>query len=339
MFFKKPLLAIETSCDETSAAVLVGREVRSNIISSQIELHRKWGGVVPEAAARAHVEAILPVIEEALGTAGITLDDLGAVAVTNRPGLVGALSVGVTAAKAIAFAKQIPLLGVHHLEGHISSVYGSEDEIPYPHVCLVVSGGHTEVVIVRGIGDYEIIGQTRDDAAGEAFDKGARLLGLPYPGGRSIQEKAIGGDPKRYPLPKGLSGDTLDFSFSGLKTAVLRLVEKEGEKLCIEDAAASLQETIVSVLSTRAVKAANELNAKALAVVGGVAANLALRERLEDYCRRDGMKFLRPPIVMCTDNAAMIGFAASVRLAHGEKDDYEIETYPNSDLPPPISPA
>ncbi|HJP84070.1 MAG TPA: tRNA (adenosine(37)-N6)-threonylcarbamoyltransferase complex transferase subunit TsaD, partial [Fimbriimonadaceae bacterium] len=227
-FFDGPILSIETSCDETSAAVLDGNSIRSNVVSSQVALHQKWGGVVPEAAARAHVESILPVVEEALLQAQIQLESVGAIAVTNRPGLVGALSVGVTAAKALAFAFSIPLIGIHHLEGHLCSVLAERSDLPFPHMCLIVSGGHTELVNVRELGDYEIIGHTLDDAAGEAFDKGARLLGLGYPGGVAIQQAAMDGNPSRYPLPKGLGGETVDFSFSGLKTAMLRLVQTEG---------------------------------------------------------------------------------------------------------------
>jgi len=328
-YFDKPLLAIETSCDETSAAVLVGNQILSNVVASQIEMHRKWGGVVPEAAARAHVEAILPVIEEALSTADLSMNDIGAVAATNRPGLVGALSVGVTAAKAIAFGRRIPFLGVHHLEGHLCSALAAGD-LPFPHLCLIVSGGHTELIEVRALGEYRIVGETRDDAAGEAFDKGARLLGLGYPGGRAIQEAAVGGDPHRYPLPKGLKGETIDFSFSGLKTAVLRLVEKEGDRLDVADAAASLQETIVRVLSERALRAAEGY--PALTLVGGVAANVALRERLAEGCRREGIQFFTPPISLCTDNAAMIGLAASWRLARGERHGMDADVLANADI-------
>jgi N6-L-threonylcarbamoyladenine synthase len=330
--FAGPILAIETSCDETSAAVVIGREVRSNVVASQIEMHRKWGGVVPEAAARAHTEAILPVIEEALEVAGLDLRQIEAVAVTNRPGLVGALSVGVTAAKAISYSLGIPLIGIHHIEGHLMSVLSLDREIPFPHTALVVSGGHTELVEVLEPGRYRIIGGTRDDAAGEAFDKGARLMGLGYPGGRAIQEAARTGDPKRYPLPKGLEGQTLDFSFSGLKTAVLRLVEKEGAALSVPDAAASLQETIASVLSQRAIRAAESVDSRALTLVGGVAANEALRQRLAEGCQRMGIPFLAPPFELCTDNAAMIGLAASTRLARGEKDTFDLDAMPNADL-------
>lgn len=330
--FEGPILALETSCDETSAAVVEGTRIRANRVASQIEMHRKWGGVVPEAAARAHVEALIPMIQEALAEAQLRPADVRAVAVTNRPGLVGALSVGVTAAKALAFAHRIPLIGVHHLEGHLLSPLAVERNLPFPHTCLIVSGGNTEIVDVRAPGDYRIVGQTRDDAAGEAFDKGARLLGLGYPGGRAIQELARRGDPKRYPLPRGLSGATSDFSFSGLKTAVLRLVEREGDALDPADAAASLQEAIVAVLAERTMRAVVEAGHSALTLVGGVAANESLRERLAEACRRDGIRFLTPPIELCTDNAAMIGLAASHRLASGECDGWDLEALPNAPL-------
>jgi N6-L-threonylcarbamoyladenine synthase len=331
--FDQPILAIESSCDETSAAVVLGRRVRSNVVSSQAELHQKWGGVVPEAAARAHVEAILPVIEEALATARLNKEQVGAIAVTNRPGLVGALSVGVTAAKALGFGLKVPLIGIHHLEGHICSAAVAAEDLPFPHTCLVVSGGHTELVSVLGLGAYEIVGQTRDDAAGEAFDKGARLLGLGYPGGFAIQEAARNGNPKRYSLPRGLSGDTTDFSFSGLKTAVLRLVEREGQQIDVADAAASLQEAIVSVLVERAMRACRQFASGALTLVGGVAANDELRSRLSVAAAQDGIVFHTPPKELCTDNAAMIGLAASFRLARGERSDMDLEPMPNAPLP------
>ncbi len=334
--FSAPILAIESSCDETSAAVVHGREILSNVVSSQAALHEKWGGVVPEAAARAHVEAILPAIEEALSLADLGLRKIGAIAVTNRPGLIGALSVGVTAAKALAFSLGVPLIGIHHLEGHICSAAIPLASAPggpvSRHVCLIVSGGHTELVQVHDLGNYEIVGQTRDDAAGEAFDKGARLLGLGYPGGNAIQTAARTGNPHRYSLPRGLS-ETVDFSFSGLKTAVLRLVEKEGSAINVADAAASLQEAIVSVLADRAVLACEQLGSSALTLVGGVAANLALRERLAEACKRDGIEFYTPPPELCTDNAGMIGLAASFRLARGERDRFDLEPIANSPLP------
>ncbi len=330
------LLAIESSCDETSAAVLDGRRILSNVVASQAEMHERWGGVVPEAAARAHVDAMLPVIHDALAEADTDLYHITAIAVTNRPGLIGALSVGLTTAKALAFALKVPLLGVHHIEGHLMSPFGivdgHDDPPPFPHVALVVSGGHTELVEVSEPGGYRLVGQSIDDAAGEAFDKSARLLGLPYPGGRAIQEQAKAGTP-RYQLPKGLSGDTTDFSFAGFKTAVARLVEKEGDRLSISDMAASIQETITDVLSARAVAAAEKLNTTVLTVVGGVAANQRLRERLAEQASRSGIRVIVPPYSLCTDNAGMIGLAASWRFARGERDTRDLDAFPNAELP------
>lgn len=332
-FFAGPVLAIETSCDETSASVIHGREIRSNIVSSQAELHRKWGGIVPEAAARAHVEAILPVVEEALAQASLPLAGVRGIAVTNRPGLIGALSVGVSAAKALAFALKVPMVGVHHLEGHLFSVFALDRSVPFPHMALIVSGGHTELVLAVEPGKYQIVGHTIDDAAGEAFDKAARLMGLGYPGGYAVQEQARSGDPTRYALPKGLKGDTLDFSFSGLKTAVLRLVQGEGEALSLADAAASLQHAIVEVLVERALRGAETHAVKAISLVGGVAANDALRHALSGECDRAGLEFLTPPASLCTDNAAMIGLAGSFRLGLGEQDDGTLDCLANADLP------
>lgn len=325
------VLGIETSCDETSAAVVKGTEVLSNVVASQADLHRKWGGVVPEAAARAHVEAIVPVIAEAMRVAGEPV--LDAVAVTNRPGLVGALSVGVTAAKAIAYGRRLPLVGVHHLEGHLLSPLANGVHVPFPHLSLIVSGGHTELVHVLEPGRYHLLGETRDDAAGEAFDKAARLLGLGYPGGKAIQDAATGGDRYRYPLPKALSDQPYEFSFSGLKTAILRLVEKEGKQLDHKDAAASVQEAITAVLAEKAAAAADAFGAKALTLVGGVAANTLLRERLTRLCTQSAVAFFTPPLDLCTDNAAMIGIAAGFRLAANEHDSLDLEVSSTGEIP------
>ncbi|MCU0317305.1 MAG: tRNA (adenosine(37)-N6)-threonylcarbamoyltransferase complex transferase subunit TsaD, partial [Fimbriimonadaceae bacterium] len=295
-----------------------------NIVASQVEMHAKWGGIVPEAAARAHVEAILPVIQEALAEAGIQRPT--ALCVTSRPGLVGALAIGISATKALALGWGIPFLGVHHLEGHILSTFcqiHQEDAPPFPHLALVASGGHTEVVWVKAPGDYQIVAQTLDDAAGEALDKGARLLGLGYPGGRRIQEMAAEGNPKRYPLPQGVRNDPTHFSFSGVKTAMLRLVQREGDALSVPDAAASLQRAVVGALATKIDGLLEEFTeAKALTLVGGVAANLALRERLHSVATKRRLP----------DNAAMIGLAGSWRLAQGQRSDLSLDASPSGSL-------
>ncbi len=334
-----PILGIETSCDETSAAIWVDGAIRSNIVASQIDLHRQWGGVVPEAAARAHVESIVPVVETALREAGLRVGDLKGIAVTNRPGLVGALNVGVTAAKTLAFLHTLPIAAVHHIEGHLLSAFIEHRDLPLPTLALVVSGGHTEMVLIQAFGDYEVLGGTLDDAAGEAFDKSARLLGLGYPGGRAIQERALGGNPERYRLPQGLDGDTRDFSFSGLKTAVMRLVDQEGDALNVTDAAASVQHAIVSVLADRTARAAEDLGVHSVALVGGVAANHALRTRLAMRCERLGATFAAPAMEYCTDNAAMIAFAGAFRLGKGECDGLAFDAHSNAGLPSFTSPT
>ena len=328
--FGKPILAIESSCDETSAAVVVGQRVLSNVIASQAELHEKWGGVVPEAAARAHVQSVIPVIDEALSKSGLSLEDIGGIAVTNRPGLIGALSVGVTVAKALAFKLKIPLIGIDHLEGHLLAFLGLGVQPVFPMVSLLVSGGHSELVLIRGCGDYELLGQTRDDAAGEAFDKGARLLGLGYPGGRQIQEHAKLGNPNRYSLPRGLAKERYEMSFSGLKTAVLRLVEQEGNAISVPDAAASLQQAVCDALLRRLEHAIEDYQPASLGLCGGVAANSQLRSMVEQLGEQNGIAVMIPPFELCTDNAAMIGLAAQCHPIEDWEVGFELEPSPRS---------
>lgn len=328
--FGKPILAIESSCDETSAAVVVGQCVLSNVIASQAEMHERWGGVVPEAAARAHVQSVIPVIDEALLNSGLSLEDIGGIAVTNRPGLIGALSVGVTVAKALAFKLQIPLIGIDHLEGHLLAFLGLGVQPVFPMVSLLVSGGHSELVLIRGCGDYELLGQTRDDAAGEAFDKGARLLGLGYPGGRQIQEHAKLGNPNRYSLPRGLAKERYEMSFSGLKTAVLRLVEQEGNAISVPDAAASLQQAVCDALLRRLEHAIEDYQPASLGLCGGVAANSQLRSMVEQLGEQNGIAVMIPPFELCTDNAAMIGLAAQCHPIEDWEVGFELEPSPRS---------
>ena len=330
--FSGPILAIETSCDETSASVIVETKVLSNVISSQIAMHEQWGGIVPEAAARAHTESILPVIQSALTEAQVVLTDIQAIAVTNRPGLVGALSVGATAAKSLSVALKIPLLGVDHLEGHLLAFLANEQPTNFPMLSLLVSGGHSELVLIRTFGDYELVGQTRDDAAGETFDKGARLLGLGYPGGRRVSELAETGNPKRYALPRGLAKERYDLSFSGLKTAMLRLVEAEGVNLNVHDACASLQAAICDSLLVKVSNAVEDFSPQSIGLCGGVASNNELRRQVQALGNRYGIPVVIPASDLCTDNAAMIGLAASYRLAKGERSGIDLDVFPNSDL-------
>lgn len=328
------ILAIETSCDETAAAVVKnGREIRSNIISSQIELHKLYGGVVPEIASRKHIEKINQVIEEALETAGITLQDVDAIGVTYGPGLVGALLVGVAEAKAISFATGKPLVGVHHIEGHISANYIENKELEPPFLCLVVSGGHTHLVLVKAYGDYQIIGKTRDDAAGEAFDKVARAIGLGYPGGPKIDKLSKEGNPEAIAFPRAqIEGCPYDFSFSGLKSAVLNHInsqEMKGIEINRADIAASFQNAVVDVLVTKAVAAAKDYGMKRVAIAGGVAANSSLRNAMAKACSENELTFYYPSPIFCTDNAAMIGTAAYYEYLNGVRDGLDLNAIPN----------
>ncbi|MCR5785010.1 MAG: tRNA (adenosine(37)-N6)-threonylcarbamoyltransferase complex transferase subunit TsaD [Eubacterium sp.] len=331
------ILAIESSCDETAAAVVVnGRDVRSNIISSQIDLHTLYGGVVPEIASRKHIEQINQVIEEALKVAGMTLDDIDAIGVTYGPGLVGALLVGVAEAKAISFAKGIPLVGVHHIEGHISANYIENKELEPPFGCLVVSGGHTHLVRVADYGKYEILGRTRDDAAGEAFDKVARAIGLGYPGGPKIEKVSHEGNPNAIEFPRAkVAGSEYDFSFSGLKSAVLNYINgcnMKGEEIVREDVAASFQQAVIDVLVGNAKKAIDEFGFKKFAIAGGVASNQTLRKAMEDMCMGQGVTFYHPSPILCTDNAAMIGAAAYYEFLAGTRSGSDLNAVPNLKL-------
>lgn len=328
------ILAIESSCDETAAAVVKnGREVLSNVISSQIELHKLFGGVVPEIASRKHIEKINQVIDEALEEAGVSLEDVDAIAVTYGPGLVGALLVGVAQAKALAFAAQKPLVGVHHIEGHISANYIEHKELEPPFLCLVASGGHSHLVLVKDYGSYEIIGRTRDDAAGEAFDKVARAIGLGYPGGPKIDKLAKEGNPYAIEFPRAKIADAPDdFSFSGLKSAVLNYLNQcEMKKIEVNkaDVAASFQEAVIDVLTTHSVEVAKRYGIQKLAIAGGVASNSSLRGRMEELCQKNGIEFYYPSPIFCTDNAAMIGAAGYYDYMRGIRDGWDLNAVPN----------
>ena len=331
------ILAIESSCDETAAAVVKnGREVLSNVINTQIAIHTEYGGVVPEIASRKHIENINPVIRKALEDAGVTLDDIDAIGVTYGPGLVGALLVGVAEAKAIAFAKNKPLVGVHHIEGHISANYVENKELEPPFVALVVSGGHTHLVNVNDYGEYEIVGRTRDDAAGEAFDKVARAIGLGYPGGPKIDKLAKEGNPDAIEFPRAHVDDApYDFSFSGIKSAVLNYINSanmQGKEINRADVAASFQKAVVDALVSRAVKLAKECGMDKLAIAGGVASNSALRAAVQEECAKNNIRFYSPSPVLCTDNAAMIGAAAYYEYIKGVRHGYDLNAVPNLKL-------
>ena len=330
-------MAVETSCDETAAAVVEnGREVLSNVISSQIALHTLYGGVVPEIASRKHIEKINQVMAEALTQAGKNLSDMDAIAVTYGPGLVGALLVGVSAAKAVSFASGIPLIGVHHIEGHISANYIENKDLEPPFVSLVVSGGHSHLVVVKDYGEYEILGRTRDDAAGEAFDKVARAIGLGYPGGPKIDKVSKEGNPDAIAFPRAKVGDSdYDFSFSGLKSAVLNYLnscEMKGEPFSQADVAASFQKAVVDVLTEHSMHAVESCGMKKFAIAGGVASNSALREALTKACGEHGVAFYHPSPLLCTDNAAMIGAAGYYEYVKGVRHGYDLNAVPNLKL-------
>lgn len=328
------ILGIESSCDETAAAVVRnGREVCSNVISSQIELHKLYGGVVPEIASRKHIEKINQVIEEALEGAKVTLDDLDAVAVTYGPGLVGALLVGVAEAKAICYAKKKPLVGVHHIEGHVSANYIEHPELEPPFLCLIVSGGHTHLVMVNDYGEYEILGRTRDDAVGEAFDKVARAIGLGYPGGPKIDKLAKEGNPNAIRFPRAKIEDAVyDFSFSGVKSAVLNHIngcKMKGEPIVEADIAASFQKAVTDVLVERTMKAAKEHGVQKVAIAGGVASNSALRQAMQEACDKEQLYLSYPSPIYCTDNAAMIGVAGYYEYIKGTRHGWDLNAVPN----------
>lgn len=330
------ILAIESSCDETAASVVKnGREVLSNVIFSQIDLHTLYGGVVPEIASRKHIDKINQVIEEALEKANVKLEDMNAIAVTYGPGLVGALLVGVSAAKAISFASGIPLIGVHHIEGHISANYIANPTLEPPFVCLVVSGGHTHLVNVKDYGEYEILGRTCDDAAGEAFDKVARAIGLGYPGGPKIDKISNEGNPDAIHFPRAKMGDSYDFSFSGLKSAVLNYLnscEMKGEEINRADVAASFQKAVIDVLVEHGMNAVDQYHLDKFAIAGGVASNAHLRAAFEEACAKRNVEFFLPPPILCTDNAAMIGAAAYYEYIKGTRDGWDLNAVPNLKL-------
>lgn len=333
----KIVLAIESSCDETSAAVVVnGREILSNIITSQIDTHKKFGGVVPEVASRMHIEVINAVVKEALEEAKLTIDDIDIIGVTYGPGLVGALLVGLQYAKGLAFSTKKPLVGVNHIEGHICANYIAHKELKPPFVSLVVSGGHTFIVHVKNYGSYEVIGQTRDDAAGEAYDKVARALGLGYPGGPKIDKLAKEGNENAITFPRANFGEkTLDFSFSGVKSAVLNYLNKckmTGGEVNKADVAASFQKAVIDVLKDNVIATCKAKNVKQIAIAGGVASNSSLRNILISEAKKYHIEVLFPPPVLCTDNAAMIGSAAYFNFTAGNVNELNLNAKPNLKL-------
>ena len=325
------ILAIESSCDETAAAVVRdGREIISSVVATQIEEHRLYGGVVPEIASRRHCESIYAVVDEAIAKAEMTLGDIDAIGVTYAPGLVGALLVGVNFAKGLAFAANKPLIPVHHIRGHIAANYLAHKDLEPPYMCLVASGGNSLIVKVNGYTDFEIIGQTVDDAAGEAFDKSARAMGFPYPGGAFIEKAAKTGDAAKYKLPKPHTANPFDFSFSGLKPAVINIIhntEQRGETLDINSLAACFQKTVSEILTDKFVGAARENDCKKIALAGGVAANGGLRAALQTAADKNGMTLFIPPISLCGDNAAMIGSQAFYEYQSGKTAKTDLNAY------------
>ena len=331
------ILGIESSCDETAASVVKnGREILSNVINTQIDLHKQYGGVVPEIASRKHIENIDAVIDEALSKADMSLEDIDAVAVTYGPGLVGALLVGVSSAKAIAYAAEKPLVPVHHIRGHISANFIAHPNLEPPFVCLVASGGHSHIVYVKDYTEFEILGRTRDDAAGEAFDKIARVLDLGYPGGPLIDKLAKEGNPKAMQFPRvRMDKNSLDFSFSGVKTAVINYLHKvsqRGEDVNKADVAASFQEAVTDVLCEHTLEGAVSKNVKTVAIAGGVASNSQLREKMTEVCQAHGINVVYPQPVLCTDNAAMIACAGYFAYKNGDRAGLDLNAVPNLPL-------
>lgn len=334
---KEIILAVETSCDETATAVLAdGRELLADVVSSQINIHRRFGGVVPELASRHHLEQVNRLIDLAMEEAGLCFADLSAIAVTYGPGLVGALLVGVGTAKALAYSLKLPLVGVNHIEGHIYANWLVNEQLVFPLLCLIVSGGHTALVYMTGHGNYRLLGQTKDDAAGEAFDKVARAMGLGYPGGPLIDKLAAKGNPETLPLPRSWLGEeSLDFSFSGLKTAVLNYLNRaaqKGEEINRADLAASFQASVLEVLVEKTLRAARKYQVKSILLAGGVAANSALRVQLKERCTNEGLMLFHPPLKYCTDNAAMVACAGYYRFKQGERAGWNLNAVPNLKL-------